>query len=316
MSACGTATAGPPERKAQVDRPSAESLIDEFIVHLRVERNLSPRTITAYASDLAGFRDWAAREGVHPLDADHRRLRRYLAELDRARYARRTVARRLASVRAFYRYLVTRGYLTGSPAAVLSAPRIPKRLPDVAPEPFLDELLSLPDVSTPQGLRDRAILELLYASGVRVSELTGLDLGDVDTASGTVRVMGKGARERIVPIHRLAVNQIAAYTRDGRPFLDKGAGENALFLNRLGTRLTPSGVRRMLDRHLASIAQSRHLTPHDLRHSFATHLLEGGADLRTVQELLGHVALATTQIYTHVSTKHLREVHRGAHPRA
>ncbi|HHJ99121.1 MAG TPA: tyrosine recombinase [Actinobacteria bacterium] len=300
----------------RVERPSTESLIDEFIVHLRVERNLSPRTIAAYTSDLTGFADWAVREGVHPLDADHRRLRRYLAELDRARYARRTVARRLASVRAFYRYLVRRGYLTGSPAAVLSTPKIPKRLPDVAPEPFLDELLSLPDTSTPQGLRDRAILELLYASGVRVSELTGLDLGDVDTASATVRVMGKGSRERIVPIHRLAVSQVVAYMRQGRPSLDKGAGETALFLNRLGTRLSPSGVRRMLDRHLSSIAQTRHLTPHDLRHSFATHLLEGGADLRTVQELLGHVALATTQIYTHVSTRHLREVHRGAHPRA
>lgn len=299
-----------------MDRPSTENLIDEFMVHLRVERNLSPRTLTAYASDLAGFCDWAVREGIHPLEADHRRLRRYLAELDRARYSRRTIARRLASVRAFYRYLVSRGYLTGSPAAVLSTPRIPKRLPDVAPEPFLDELLASPDTSTPQGLRDRAILELLYASGVRVSELTGLDLGDIDTAGGTVRVMGKGSRERIVPIHRLAVKQVVAYMRDGRPTLDKGRGETALFLNRLGTRLTPSGVRRMLDRHLASIAQSRHLTPHDLRHSFATHLLEGGADLRTVQELLGHVALATTQIYTHVSTKHLREVHRGAHPRA
>lgn len=297
-------------------RLSNEQLADAFLEHLRVERNLSPRTVTAYASDIAGLCDWAAREGVHLLEADHRRLRRYLAEMDRAQYSKRTIARRLAAARSFYRYLVRRGLISSSPAAVLATPKAPKRLPDVAPESLIDQLLALPVVTEPSGLRDLAILELLYASGIRVSELSGLDLGDVDMASATVRVMGKGSRERIVPIHPLAIRRIREYLASGRPSLDKGKSQGALFLNRLGTRLRADGVRRMLERYLEELGQSARITPHDLRHSFATHLLEGGADLRTVQELLGHVALSTTQIYTHVSTRHLREVHKGAHPRA
>lgn len=298
------------------DRPGNEALVDAYLQHLRVERNLSPRTVTAYASDLAGLCDWAAREQVHLLGVDHRVLRRYLAELDRAQYSKRTIARRLAAVRGLYRYLVRRGMLSASPAAILSTPKTTKRLPAVAAESLIDRVLALPDRSSASGLRDAAILELLYASGIRVSELTGLGLGDVDLASATVRVMGKGARERIVPIHALAVERVREYLRSGRPELDKGAADGALFLNRLGTRLSSGGVRRMLDRYLGELEQAVQMTPHDLRHSFATHLLEGGADLRTVQELLGHVALSTTQIYTHVSTRHLREVHKGAHPRA
>lgn len=298
------------------DRLSNEQLADAFLEHLRVERNLSPRTIAAYASDIGEFCEWAARDGVHLLDADHRRLRRYLAELDRAQYSRRTIARRLAALRSLYRYLVRREFLTSSPAAVLATPKAPKRLPDVISESFVDQLLALPDVDRPSGLRDVAILELLYASGIRVSELTGLDTGDADLASATIRVMGKGARERIVPIHPLAVKRLREYLSGGRPALDRGGSGGALFLNRSGTRLSSGGVRRMLDRYLARMESSASLTPHGLRHSFATHLLEGGADLRTVQELLGHVALSTTQIYTHVSTRHLREVHKGAHPRA
>lgn len=298
------------------DRPGNEVLIDQYLEHLRVERNLSPRTLIAYASDLSGLSDWSAREQVHLLEADHRTLRRYLAELDRAQYSKQTIARRLAAVRGLYRYLVRRGLLSASPAAILSTPRVTKRLPAVAPESLIDGLLALPDRESASGLRDAAILELLYASGIRVSELTGLNLGDVDLDSATVRVMGKGARERIVPIHALAVERVRAYSQSGRPALEKGAAEEALFLNRLGTRLSSGGVRRMLEKYLAQLGESARMTPHDLRHSFATHLLEGGADLRTVQELLGHVALSTTQIYTHVSTKHLREVHKGAHPRA
>ncbi len=297
-------------------RPTNEQISDSFLEHLRVERNLSPRTIAAYASDISGFCAWAEREGIHILDADHRRLRRYLAELDRARYSKRTIARRLAAMRSLYRFLVRRGFLTASPAAVLATPKTPKRLPDVAPDQLIDQLLALPDTTTAQGLRDLAILELLYASGIRVSELTGLDLGDVDMASATVRVMGKGSRERIVPIHPLAVRRLREYLAAGRTQYDKGSSAGAFFLNRLGTRLSSGGVRRMLDRYLGQLEQSTHITPHDIRHSFATHLLEGGADLRSVQELLGHVALSTTQIYTHVSTRHLREVHKGAHPRA
>lgn len=297
-------------------RPSSDALVDAYLTHLRVERNLSPRTLAAYASDLAAFSRWAERAHLHVLDADHRRLRAYLAELDQARYAKRTIARHLASIRSFYRYLVRAGHLPASPAAALATPKVPKRLPQIAPAELLDLLLECPDASTPLGLRDRAVLELLYASGIRVSELVGLDTGDLDLAQGLVKVTGKGDRERVVPVHPLAVRKLREYLGRSRPALARDSAEQALFLNRLGTRLTAGGVRRMLDRHLAAVGANLSLTPHALRHTFATHLLEGGADLRTVQELLGHIALSTTQIYTHLSTKHLREVHKGAHPRA
>ena len=297
-------------------RPEPEKLLDRFLTHIRVERNLSARTVTAYSSDLTGFLDWLARHELHVFDATHRDLRGYLADLDRARYARTTIARRLAALRSFYRFLVTSGDLTASPAAPLTTPRRARHLPSVAGEELVTELLDAPDPSTAQGLRDRAVLELLYATGVRVSELTGLDLGDIDLAQGLITVMGKGARERTVPMHPAAVRRLRAYLADGRPHLGRTQDPGALFLNRLGTRLSSGGVRRLLDRHLAQMGALTPLTPHDLRHTFATHLLESGADLRTVQELLGHVALSTTQIYTHVSTKHLRDVHKGAHPRA
>lgn len=297
-------------------RATNEELVDRYLQHLRVERNLSKHTVAAYSIDLAGLASWAEREQLHLLDVDHRTLRRYLAELDRASYARRTVARRLAAVRSFYRFCIQQSLLTASPAAVLATPKLPRELPTVAPARLLSELIETPDADSPSGLRDRAILELLYATGIRVSELSGLDLGSVDLTNGLVRVMGKGARERIVPVHPLAVTRIRRYLSEGRPQLVGTQPTDAVFLNRLGTRLTSGGVRRMLERHLKTLGASSQLTPHDLRHSFATHLLEGGADLRTVQELLGHVALSTTQIYTHVSTKHLRDVHKGAHPRA
>jgi len=298
------------------DCPTSEELVDGFIRHVRVERNLSARTVAAYASDLSGFLDWARRQDLHILDADHRALRRYLAELDRAAYARRTIARRLAALRSFYRYLALRGLTSTSPAAALSTPKVPRHLPPVATADLVTQLLAAPDPDTPAGMRDRAILELLYATGVRVSELTGLDCADVDLAQGLVTVMGKGARERTVPMYPAATRCVRDYLRTGRPHLGKSRVDDALFLNRLGTRLTSGGVRRMLDRYLTAIGSEADISPHDLRHTFATHLLDGGADLRTVQELLGHVALSTTQIYTHVSAKRLRDVHKGAHPRA
>lgn len=298
------------------DARSNESLIDQYLQHLRVERNLSTNTLAAYASDLASLASWAEREQVELLSADHRMLRRFLAELDRARYSRRTIARRLAAVRSFYRFLVQRGIMTSSPAVVLATPKIPRELPTVAPESMLSALIETPDATSASGVRDRTILELLYATGVRVSELAGLDLGDLDLNGGTIRVMGKGSKERMVPMHPAAVRRLREYLSSARTELQGAKTGTAVFLNRRGTRFMPGGIRRMLERHLVTLGASSQLTPHDLRHSFATHLLEGGADLRTVQELLGHVALSTTQIYTHVSTKHLRDVHKGAHPRA
>lgn len=298
------------------ERPSSEELVDLYLTHLRVERNLSANTVRAYATDLATLLAWAERTGKHLLDVDYRTLRGFLGEMDRARYSRRTIARRLAAARSFYRHLVTVGFAKASPAAMLSAPKVPRHLPTVAPADLLAALLDAPAASTPFGLRDRAMLELLYASGLRVSELSGLDLKDLDLNAGTVRAMGKGGRERMVPVHPLAVRRLREYLSGGRVRLYSARSGDALFLNRLGGRLTAGGIRRMLDRHLAEVGARHQLTPHDLRHTFATHLLEGGADLRTVQELLGHVALSTTQIYTHISTKRLRDVHRDAHPRA
>jgi tyrosine recombinase XerC len=299
-----------------VSVPAASELVDRFLAYLRTERNASPNTVRAYASDLARYLEWAERAGADPLGADPRILRRYLAELDAARYARRTIARRLSAVRSLMAYLNRAGILAHDPASVIATPKLPARLPRLVPTDLLNQLLDAPDRETPPGLRDRAILELLYATGARVSELVGLDLADIDLPGGQVRVTGKGDKQRILPMYREAVTRLDAYLRTGRPGLRPVTGETAVFLNRTGSRLTDGGIRRMLHRHLDALGAAGGITPHVFRHTFATHLLEAGADLRTVQDLLGHVALSTTQIYTHVGVQRLRAVHRDAHPRA
>ena len=291
-------------------------LVDRFITHLAVERNASPSTVRAYSSDLGAYLAWSERLGLDPVRLTHRDLRRYLAELDAARYSRRTVARRLASLRSFFAFLLENGLAESDPAAVLATPKLPARLPKVVPADALRLLLDAPSADTPLGVRDRAVLELLYAAGIRVGELEGLDIADIDLAQGLIRVMGKGAKERIVPIHRAAVERLRVYLRDARPRLHPALAEESLFVNRLGTRLSAGAVRRLMKRYLAETGASLSLTPHAMRHTFASHLLEAGADLRTVQELLGHVALSTTQLYTHLSMKRLKDVHRQAHPRA
>ena len=289
--------------------------VDAFLAHLRDERGLSPHTLRAYAADLGRYLDWADRTGVDPFAVTHRQLRLYLAELDRAAYARRTIARRLASVRSIFAFLLERGLVTGDPAAVLGTPRLAKRLPRTVPDDVLTALLDAPDPATPAGLRDRALLELLYATGMRVAEIAGLDLGRVDLADGHIRVIGKGSKERILPLHPQAIERVRSYLESGRPVHDT-RGDPALLLSSRGNRLSEDAVRRVLKTHLRAVGGTLSLSPHALRHTFATHLLEGGADLRTIQELLGHVALSTTQIYTHVGRKRLRDVHRDAHPRA
>lgn len=291
-------------------------LVDAFLTHLSVERNASPNTVRAYASDLARYLEWAERTAVDPIHLDHRSLRRYLAELDRARYARTTIARRLSAVRSWFGYLLAEGLVDSDPSTVLSTPKVPSRLPNVVPNDVLTALLDAPDLATPEGLRDRAVFELLYASGLRVGEVAGLSVADLDLVQGQVRAFGKGSKERIVPIHPAAVAAIRAYLRDGRPVLARPESPDAAFLSARGGRFGPDGIRRAFKRHLGSVGALVDLTPHSVRHTFATHLLEAGADLRTVQELLGHVALSTTQIYTHLSMKRLQDVHRGAHPRA
>jgi tyrosine recombinase XerC len=290
--------------------------IDRFLDHLRNERNASPQTLRAYASDLARYLEWAERNAADPFGADPRILRRYLADLDRAKYSRRTIARRLSAIRSLFAYLNREGALSTDPASVIATPKLEARLPRLVPSDVLTQLLDVPDPATPRGLRDRAILETLYATGARVSELVSMDIRDLDMPGGQVRVMGKGDKQRILPLHREALARIDAYLRGARPAFHPAPEERALFLNRRGTRLTDGGVRRMLSSRLAEMGVTTGITPHTLRHTFATHLLEAGADLRTVQDLLGHVALSTTQIYTHLGVQRLQRVHKEAHPRA
>ena len=291
-------------------------LFDEFLVHLSAERGLSPHTIRAYASDLARYLEWADRLHVDPLHPTHRDLRRYLAELDRAGYARRTISRRLAAVRTFMRFLTDRGVVSSDPSRVVSAPRTPRRLPAVVPREALRVLLDTPDPDTPTGKRDRAVLEILYATGMRVSELAGLHLDRIDLRGGLATVMGKGSKERVVPLHPYAVTRLQDYLDHARADLVRAPDPGTVFLSTRGNPLSEDAIRMLFKRHLATAGAAGSLSPHALRHTFATHLLEGGADLRTVQELLGHVALSTTQIYTHVSMSRLQDVHRRAHPRA
>ncbi len=295
---------------------SAEQLVDRFLRHLEVERGVSPNTVRAYAADLSRYLEWAERSHVDPISLSHRQMRSYLAELDRAHYARRTIARRLSSVRTFFAFLHTEGIVSSDPAAVLATPKIPARLPKVLPTESVAALLDAPDASTPAGLRDRAVLEVLYATGARVSEVSSLELGDLDLAQGQVTLMGKGSKERIVPLHRIAIESVKNYLREARPALRSGASGDLLFLSARGRQYSSDAIRRMFKKHLATVGAANSLSPHALRHTFATHLLDSGADLRTVQELLGHVALSTTQIYTHLSTQRLQDVHRHAHPRA
>ena len=299
-----------------MSEPAPEVLVDRFLSHLRVERNASPQTVRAYAGDLARYLDWAVRARVDPLACTPRELRRYLADLDASGYARRTIARRLSSIRSLFTYLQREGLACVDAAAVVATPKLPSRLPRTVTGDALSALLSRPAGGVPADLRDAAVLELLYATGARVSELTGLDLGDLDLASAQIRVIGKGDKERVLPLYPEAIARLRTYLAEGRPHLARSAHVSAVFLNRAGGRLQAGGVRRMLTRRLVAAGQSGGITPHALRHTFATHLLENGADLRTVQELLGHVALSTTQIYTHVGVKHLQRVHRDAHPRA
>jgi integrase/recombinase XerD len=301
-----------------------EQLVDRFLAHLSQVRGASPNTIRAYSADLSRYLEWAERSAVDPIRLDHRQMRRYLAELDQAHYARTTIARRFSTVRSFFAFLLAEGLTQSDPSSVLATPKLPRRLPRLVPSEVVSALLDSPDPATPTGLRDRAILELLYASGARVSEISSLALVSLDLPQGQIKVMGKGSKERIIPIHRAAVMRLRQYLQEARPALvrgghgdvDRGHASEALFLSTRGLPLSADAIRRLFKRYLTAVGAAASLSPHAMRHTFATHLIEGGADLRTVQELLGHVALSTTQIYTHLSMRRLQDVHRHAHPRA
>ena len=293
--------------------------VERFIASLA---GRSPETVRAYRSDVVAFTRWAERGGARvPADVDRLVLRRYLANLTTRRYARATVARKAAALRAYFSWCTRRGLLVADPARRLSAPAGGGRLPKVLTHRELGVLLDGDPSAGPPApgtlaaalaLRDHAVLELLYAAGLRVSELCGLDRSGVDLDGHTVSVVGKGDKERRLPVHERSVSALAAWLADGRPALaGPTTPDQAVFLNRRGRRLGPRDVRRILDRRSPVPTH-----PHALRHSFATHLLDGGADLRVVQELLGHSSLQTTQVYTHVSKDRLRKVYGGTHPRA
>jgi tyrosine recombinase XerC len=320
-----TAADGDPDGLA----PAARHAVEAFVAHLRDERGLSGHTVEAYRRDLTQFLQFAGRAGVtDPGRVEPLLLRRFLA-LQRTRgLAAASIARKAAALRAGFRFLARRGLVPDDPAAGLGAPRGPKRLPVVLKQRQVDRLLAEPQPVDPIGLRDRAILELLYATGIRVGELCGLRLGDVDLAADTVLVLGKGAKQRMVPFGEPARDALLDYLANGRAAMLPGADQpppstrssggdrDALFFNRRRRPMTQRDVRGMLERYRVAAGAPAGTSPHTLRHSYATHLLEGGADLRAVQELLGHVALTTTQTYTHVSNERLRRVYEQAHPRA
>lgn len=310
----------PAERPRTMTRSrsrSIERLIDDFIDEMR-SRNLSVHTTAAYRRDLAQFERFLrdlARDETPSLDHfTPRAVRRFVSSLSEARYARRSVQRKLAAVKSFARHLVAERMLKTNPTAGLSAPRAEKRLPSFLRQKEVELLFRDPAGRGELEQRDRAILELLYGTGIRLSELTGLRLESVDLRGGVVRVLGKGDRERIVPIGRAAAKALRAYVR-ARGEAAGGRGR-PLFTNARGGALTARSIQRLVAKRLGQVSESRQLSPHVLRHTFATHMLNAGADLRAVQELLGHASLSSTQIYTHVTTDRLKEIYKKTHPRA
>jgi integrase/recombinase XerC len=291
-----------------------------FVDFLALNRHASAHTVAAYRRDILQYLDSVGRlrgraiDKLAPSDLDLTSVRAFLAELHKQGQARASAARKLSALRAFGRYLRRERIVETEPAALAAAPKREQRMPAHLTVDEMARLLEMPDRSTPLGRRDRAILELFYASGLRLSELVGLDLEDLNLSARMVRVMGKGRKERLVPFNLAARDAIAEWLKD-RAVLVRGSGD-PLFLNARGSRLTGRSVQRLVARHVSGCSARFGISPHALRHSFATHLLQYGADLRAIQELLGHVQLSTTQRYTHVNLAQLQEAYRRAHPRA
>lgn len=310
----------PPED--ELPQPTQQAAV-EFLDHLRLERRLSPHTVEAYRRDLTQLARFLARQGTDLQDATYPGLRRFLAQQHTLGYARSSIARRVAAIRAFFRWAEHTGRIAADPAADLGSPKVVTRLPTVLRPKEAAALTEAPDpeelpedpLEAAAILRDRAVLELLYGSGLRVGEVAGLTLDRIDLGRGRVTVLGKGSREREVPMSDYAVEALGTYLERGRPRMaPRGARE--LFFNRRNKRFSERDIRRSMERYVDRLLPGRRVSPHTLRHSFATHLLEGGADIRAVQELLGHASVGTTQRYTHVSRTRLFEAHEQAHPRA
>ena len=294
--------------------------VAEFLRHLALERNASAHTVKSYREDLNQalefFRNRPEGHALQPAQITTRLLRAYLSWLHQQGYAKTTVARRVAAVRSWCQFLCRRGILESNPAAALRGPRQDKKLPHFLSEKDLARLLATPAADKPLGIRDRSILETLYSAGLRVSELTGLNLDDIDLDNGLATVRGKGKRERLALLGPQALRALQTWLVQRENMAARGRTKTAIYLNKNGSRLTARSVGRLLEKYLALAGLDPRTSTHTLRHSFATHMLDRGADIRSVQELLGHRSLSTTQVYTHVTTNRLRDSYHKAHPRA
>ena len=292
-------------------------LLEPFNDFLMLEQGVSPRTHEAYGRDLLRFGTYAISRGaVAPPDVTARMLREYVYHLKDLGLAPASIRRNVSALRTYFKFLLGEGHVARDPSERLESPRRWRTLPEVLSVAEVDALLASPSLDDPLVFRDRALLELAYGAGLRVSEWISIGLRDVMFDEGLVRVFGKGSKERLVPIGRRAIGALASYVRELRPRLEHGQGRGVLFLNARGQPLTRMGAWKILQKYVTRAGIEKHVSPHTLRHSFATHLLEGGADLRAVQEMLGHADISTTQIYTHVDREYLRTVHRQHHPRA
>ncbi|ABO49634.1 tyrosine recombinase XerD subunit [Desulforamulus reducens MI-1] len=295
-----------------------ERWLDEFIHYLAVERGLAQNTLASYRIDLSQYLDHLKKQGVSSLtQADRNHILSHLYKLQKDGKAPATISRHLAALKHFYRFLVSDGAVSEDYTVSLESPKLKQRLPHVLSTEEVENLLCQPQLSDPAGLRDKAMLELIYATGIRVSEMVSLNLPDVELDMGYIKCFGKGAKERIIPLGSVAIRYIREYLERSRVKLTKGKTEHqALFVNVQGKRLTRQGFWKIIKKYAKEGRINKPITPHTLRHSFATHLLENGADLRAVQEMLGHADISTTQIYTHLTKLRLREVYTKAHPRA
>jgi len=295
--------------------------IREYLNHIDRVKNYSPHTVAAYGGDLRQFHEFLARhfstDRIVPAEIDHVTIRLFLGDLLENGKSRKSIVRKLSSVRSFFDFMVRRNVIPQNPGSNVLTPRLPRKLPVYLDEPSIDKMMNLPDTSTVRGLRDRAILELLYGTGMRLNELVRLDLSSLDLGNNTVKVTGKGSKERIVPIGSKAKDALKAYlARRAGGAAGRGGPDEAVFFSEGGKRIYPRAVHRIVNHYISLASDVRKKSPHVLRHTFATHMVNRGADLRAVKELLGHESLSTTQLYTHVTVDRLKRIYKQAHPKA